>query len=127
MLTGCEKPRRPPRNLDTAILKLDKGPGRKCDEVVVHVARRVRKDVVQDAETVWATLAYQRLRNRINVGTVLAKEHFAIHQVFDAESLYALQSLRPIALRADATLIVHDRYSLRSEEHTSELQSLMRI
>src|SRR3546814_13242585 len=74
-------------------------PERKCDEVVVHVARRVRKDVVQDAETVWATLAYQRLRNRINVGTVLAKEHFAIHQVFDAESLYALQSLRPIALR----------------------------
>src|SRR3546814_1538847 len=89
-------------------------PERKCDEVVVHVARRVREDVVQDAETVWATLAYQRLRNRINVGTVLAKEHFAIHQVFDAESLYALQSLRPIALR-------------RSEEHTSELQSLMRI
>src|SRR3546814_5441630 len=87
-------------------------PERKCDEVVVHVARRVRKDVVQDAETVWATLAYQRLRNRINVGTVLAKEHFAIHQVFDAESLYALQSLRPIALRADAALIVHDRYSL---------------
>src|SRR3546814_14849382 len=76
------------------------------------LARRVRKDVVQDAETVWATLAYQRLRNRINVGTVLAKEHFAIHQVFDAESLYALQSLRPIALRADAALIVHDRYSL---------------
>src|SRR3546814_7555052 len=104
-LTGCDKPRRQPRNLDTAILKLDKGPERKCDEVVVHVARRVRKDVVQDAETVWATLAYQRLRNRINVGTVLAKEHFAIHQVFDAESLYALQSLRPIALRADAALI----------------------
>src|SRR3546814_263648 len=87
-------------------------PERKCDEVVVHVARRVRKDVVQDAETVWATLAYQRLRNRINVGTVLAKEHFAIHQVFDAESLYDLKSLRPIALRADAALIVHDRYSL---------------
>src|SRR3546814_8072080 len=29
-LTGCDKPRRQPRNLDTAILKLDKGPERKC-------------------------------------------------------------------------------------------------